>query len=556
MVAAFRSVLGAVVLFVLCGSVLGSSCYRSFSRQDFPNCQELSPGVFALHWRVEGGDIVLGLDVTTGRGSTAWASVGLSEVGGMIGTDFLVVYQESTNGNWTAGDFWSKAFDTPIKDDQQDVSLVGTPVYTDGKLLAVLKRKLRTCDLEDRPILDGVPQHTVWAFQVSRCYGRNCPTSWPHLSHGLKTRGNSMVTFRPAPAQGSGAPLGKLYNIDMRIGNNTVSAAQNSYMCQNFNLPTDTKYHALKVLPILSEGSQQYVHHIVLFGCPPGFQLDSSDSSYECSQMRSSECQAVISGWTPGSSGVISPPEAALPFGNCTNCWSALIMQMHYNNPQHVAGVVDDSGLRLVLTKNLRRYDMGMLTLGSLDLALPPQQGAVVTPPNVCPRDCTQGFTEPVTLVSSLFHMHYLGRTITTRHFRNGTELDPVGAINNWQFAYQGIQPVRPNKLLLPGDSLVTQCSYDTMSRMNMTTFGETSEHEMCFNFLLYYPMQPVSACLALPGRRSPSYTLCSSINAVLGNRNRTNTANMLFDLLMKRQILLTKNETVPPPPPLNCTPS
>ncbi|GFH29821.1 MOXD1 1, partial [Haematococcus lacustris] len=42
---------------------------------------------------------------------------------------------------------------------------------------------------------------------------------------------------------------------------------------------------------------------------------------------------------------------------------------------------------------------------------------------------------------------------------------------------------------LRPGDSLVTQCSYDSTTRTEVTRFGEGTMDEMCFTFIMYYPL-------------------------------------------------------------------
>ena len=47
----------------------------------------------------------------------------------------------------------------------------------------------------------------------------------------------------------------------------------------------------------------------------------------------------------------------------------------------------------------------GVLTLGSLDVTLPPGQAAVSTTPNVCPSTCTQRFPGPLNVFHTFLHM-------------------------------------------------------------------------------------------------------------------------------------------------------
>ena len=40
------------------------------------------------------------------------------------------------------------------------------------------------------------------------------------------------------------------------------------------------------------------------------------------------------------------------------------MFEVHYNNPGGHSGIVDSSGLDIMLTPKLRKYDSGMMTVG------------------------------------------------------------------------------------------------------------------------------------------------------------------------------------------------
>ena len=46
--------------------------------------------------------------------------------------------------------------------------------------------------------------------------------------------------------------------------------------------------------------------------------------------------------------------------------------QLHWNNPLEVSGTTDASGMKLYITPNLRKYDLGTLTIGPIPLHLEP----------------------------------------------------------------------------------------------------------------------------------------------------------------------------------------
>jgi hypothetical protein len=65
-------------------------------------------------------------------------------------------------------------------------------------------------------------------------------------------------------------------------------------------------------------------------------------------------------------------------------------METHYDNPTQKAHMIDNSGFRMTTTSNLRQYDAGMLTLGTVS------DDTQVVPPGVtdyvfktfCTEDC------------------------------------------------------------------------------------------------------------------------------------------------------------------------
>lgn len=113
---------------------------------------------------------------------------------------------------------------------------------------------------------------------------------------------------------------------------------------------------------------------------------------------------------------MIYPPDAGLPMGVDPSDPSGgsiyMLLQIHYDNPAGLAGVVDTkSGFKLVYTPTLRKYDVGVLTLGDVEFIVPAnatEYGVV----NECPSSCTSRFpSSGVTVIGNGFHMHQLGKS-------------------------------------------------------------------------------------------------------------------------------------------------
>ncbi len=72
--------------------------------------------------------------------------------------------------------------------------------------------------------------------------------------------------------------------------------------------------------------------------------------------------------------------------------------QAHYNNPDGIEGGTDSSGFSINYTSALRPHDMGVLTLGTTNLNIPPGLANFTAPPSTCSSACTRRITRPLNL--------------------------------------------------------------------------------------------------------------------------------------------------------------
>ena len=86
------------------------------------------------------------------------------------------------------------------------------------------------------------------------------------------------------------------------------------------------------------------------------------------------------------------PEHVGMPIGEDHGGATFFILETHYDNPNLDKGVVDSSGLRILLTPNLREYDAGIMSAGievqPLALIVPPMQEEFTTLGR-CTADCT-----------------------------------------------------------------------------------------------------------------------------------------------------------------------
>ncbi|RKO83244.1 PHM/PNGase F domain-containing protein [Blyttiomyces helicus] len=425
-------------------------------------------------------------------------------MGGMKGADILVV--SNSSGTWTASDYYATAYIVPALDAQQDWSLTSTPIVGNGSTTFTAKRLLNTCDTFDRVFSAATfSTSTIWAFGSA--------TSLAY--HGTSNRGNAQVQFiASAAAEVQPADPSDLQTIEVRMNNITIPSNLTTYQCTHAILPNATKYHVIRFdgLP-----QTKYVHHMLMYGCSSWPPTASVGDSYSCAGM-DTFCQKMGFGWVPGVTTVLAPPVAGWPIGTSDSTYFAL--QVHYNNPNLDAGVVDSSGFRLYYTKQLRANDIGILTLGTGAISIPPGNASFENPPGICPSSCTSTFPTDLTLIKTGMHMHLTGKSISTRLIRNGTEMAPLGNRSSYNFNYQGGYPVDPRTpMLMRGDTLMTTCTYDTSGLTNITKFGEASQNEMCFDFLQYYPaMTGIDLCVGV----SAGLSTCTT-TAIVANFSASN---------------------------------
>ncbi len=230
------------------------------------------------------------------------------------------------------------------------------------------------------------------------------------------------------------------------------------------------------------------LHHLILFGtdAQPG-----AGDVFDCDGNMPRDAR-FIAGWAPGNEGSVLPQDVGLELPDSTG-W--FILQVHYWNTTPDAAD-DASGMEMCITDTPRAHAASVHTLGSLNLALPPRtQGIEVV------GGCTPDSTEPVHILGSTAHMHRLGVAMRTEVFRGGdtARMEPLMDVPSYSFDSQVSHP--SEMVLMPGDTLRTTCRYNNTTSQTVY-FGERTEDEMCFNFVLAWPAGALSNAGGRAARR------------------------------------------------------
>jgi hypothetical protein len=174
------------------------------------------------------------------------------------------------------------------------------------------------------------------------------------------------------------------------------------------------------------------------------------------------------------------------------------VVQIHYNNINHVTGQTDTSGFDLCTTDQIRPNDADVMAFGTMNITIPPHGTLDTTCSNTIPN--VPDFHD-IHVFAALPHMHKLGTSISTIDIPSGGGAqEDLGAKPNYSFNTQSWVPV--NATIHVGDTVKTRCVWNNPTDQAVT-YGENTENEMCYAFTMYYPR----VTLAQWSWAAPAYT-------------------------------------------------
>lgn len=251
-------------------------------------------------------------------------------------------------------------------------------------------------------------------------------------------------------------------------------------------VPMDQDLHLIGIEDMIDPRARKHVHHFVVSATSVPFNSSQScDDDFELGDL--------VYMWAPGSVPSQPPSNVGIPFGGSAG-YVALQIEIHYNNPSGIQGLLDSSGVRVYYTSKLREMDMGVLAVGDPSVELEERvlskKGGLTQHGFTCPSDCTGNyFTQPVTVFSEMLHMHENGKSISNEQIRKG-EVIRSGVGQYYEFEAQGGLMVAQKPFeVQPGDAFRTTCTFDAQPGEK---WGLASSDEMCIAYLLYYPKQDI----------------------------------------------------------------
>jgi hypothetical protein len=270
----------------------------------------------------------------------------------------------------------------------------------------------------------------------------------------------------------------------------------NKYMCFYFQPPYQAGSQAFYFDSLFDQTNTKYLHHWLLYG------IDNARAPHNTfAPCSAAEPNAyLLAGWAPGAQRNVMKPDVGL--GMPTGPNAQLILEVHYYNPNNELAL-DRTGVKFCTAPGgTRPHTAGVHFTGSEGICLEPNSSKTVS------GECVhRGDMGDVHINSVWPHMHQMGRRMRIDiHRANGTieKLHDAPFDFNSQISYD-----KGDVVIKPGDRLFTHCDFQNTSTQRVH-FGERTQDEMCFGFIVAWPMgalanHPLDPRLIIGGGLQPA---------------------------------------------------
>ncbi|CAF0960166.1 unnamed protein product [Adineta steineri] len=307
----------------------------------------------------------------------------------------------------------------------------------------------------------------------------------------------SQASFTPVP---NDEPHVEFLNQDVLIPD-----VETTYWCTRFELPQNImaeKHHIIRFDGIVSPQSEGVVHHMELFHCDVDVKMKIPEYNGVCTSeqkpMGLTPCRRVIGAWAMGATNFTYPEVTGGVVGGPKTS-RFLVLEVHFNNPYLKKGIIDQSGIRIYYTKDLREKEAGIMEVG---LEYNPKNSIPPGSPSFrisgyCAGECTRASlsNEGITVFASQLHTHLTGVEVFTRIIRKNGEILTLNVDRHYSPHFQEIRLLPEPVQIYRGDTILHTCIYNTKDRKDMTFGGYGISDEMCVNYIHYYPRSKLELC-------------------------------------------------------------
>jgi hypothetical protein len=469
-----------------------------FDRDQFDGNAALDTvGDVQLFWKTGDNSSTFGV----ASRSSGYLALGFSQTGAMTGGDMALGYNDE-NGKFVFENRYATAFVTPqVSPDQENNMRLKEGSQANGITSFIFEKQNKAECLETQADVEtNAWQWFIYAFSDENTFVQHAPGH--NGKQYIKLGTGKTVSINEA------LPIADAKNLTISSPLVTIPTAETTYCYTLHKMPAGKGW----LLGEIPRQSSPLLHHLVFYACYDDLDdkyLDMIGKEPNCNyETFSNPCNGFVTEWAPGMSARTFDPGYGKPFG--TGHYEYVMLETHYNNPEHLEGQKDTASYTFLWNDKPVDTEIGTLTLGDLQVEgwfLEPGQ-SLVKHSTVCTPECTDRWpSDGITAVSVFHHMHYRGRNAEVQIIRDGKEIAPLSTLRDFEYGYQFSKSLNSVKLL-PGDKLITTCEFDTSNDTKPVPGGLSSEDEMCFAWVDYYPANNVLACTQINMGNSPQNEL------------------------------------------------
>eukprot|EP01084_Bolivina_argentea_P296317 510327_1 len=491
----------------------------------------------------------IGLEVE----SFGWIGFGLSPNGQMPESDIIIGWIDDLGEAHLQSRYTSTQRSTPIF--FADISDTITESEQNANVTRIsFFRETFPCKTSDHDDAHNVRQVEIGTSRVIFAWNDNNPncddseecTPANHQSN----RGKEFINFLTGSTPQVEMP-DDVEIFDMLNDNYNVAPLDTVNYCKymRFDISDiDIVRHIIRVDPNIESSSEAYVHHIVVTHCESfntvhlGLEDICSNIDTQALAANGTVCTSIIMEWASGRKAFYYPEHVGLELGGtATDRLEYVRFNWHYDNPSLSSDIVDSSGLRWYFTATLREDTAMILMNGFLPynnrLFIP--GGIISTTFGYCPAHCTAAAYPPtgINIISNAFHMHLKGIAGKVRHVRDGEEREPIDINKAYDNDFQEFVLLNEEIVVLPGDELILECTYDTTDEVMPIIGGPATWNEMCHNWMIAYPKQDLVRCSATPTEEMMQNFFDEAAEKGYWNGSFINDPNGYYDTTIKAAV-------------------
>jgi hypothetical protein len=452
--------------------------------------------------------------------SSGYLALGFSETGAMTGADIAVGYMDD-NDKFVLENRHAAGFVTPeISADQENNIRLKEGHQKDGVTAFVFEKKNDADCLESQvKVATDAWQWFIYSFSEENTFAQHKPGSngkkYIKLGTGKTVSVNEIV------------PVDNTKNFTIVQPEVSIPTDETTYCYSMHKMPAGKKNFLLGERP---KQTNDLLHHLVVYACYglTDKDMEMLDKGTNCDwQNFRNPCNGFVTEWAPGMSGRTFEKGFGKPFGE--DYYEYIMFETHYNNPKGIEGEKDSGTFTFIYNDEPVETEIGTLTLGDLQVygwSLEPGKESVKHS-TVCTPECTSNWPkEGITAFSVFHHMHFRGRNTQVQIIRDGKEIAPLSTLRSFEYGYQFSKSLNHIKLL-PGDKFITTCDFDTTKDTKPAQGGQSSQEEMCFAWVDYYPANGVMACTQMDMGELPENQLNGTVALC---QNKDNSKSGLYE--------------------------